>query len=99
MLARVLPSQNAGPRRRAHRLIAKRRAKKYTAPGHRIQVRRQVHGIDAHGADRVPAELIRNNQNDVGPARVGSRLRQRLGRSSECGGDSGQPGPSRRVKR
>ncbi len=97
MLAGVLPGQDAGPGRGAHRLITKRGAKKYTAAGHRVQVGRQVHGIDAHGADCVPAELIRDDQNDVRPTGVRCRLRQRLGRSGERAGDLGQPRPTCRV--
>ena len=58
VLAGVLSGEDAGACRGAHRLIGDRVAEQDSARGHLVQVRREVHGVEPHGADAIPAELV-----------------------------------------
>jgi hypothetical protein len=51
--------------RRARSWIAERRTKEHAFGGHLIQVRRQAHGVEAHRADAIAAELIGDDDDDV----------------------------------
>ena len=46
--------------------------------GHAVQVRREVHGVEPHGPDAIPAELVGDDEYDVRP--VGRRAGLRQGR-------------------
>ena len=89
--AGVLPRKDAAARRRAHRLVRKSRSEQHPVSRHGVEVRRQVHGVETHGPDAVVAELVRDNQNDIGPLHVPAGLRRGHGRSGHGCGDARQP--------
>jgi len=86
MFRRILPGQDAGPRRRAHWLHREGVAKEDAALRHTVQIRRQVHGVESHGSDAIPAKLVGIHQNDVRARGLCGAPRLR------CRGDSGQGG-------
>ena len=89
--AGILSGKDAAARRSAHRLIRKSRSEQHAAPRHGVQVGRQVHGVETHGPDAVAAELVRDDDNNVGPLHVRTGLRRRRGRSGHGCGNARQP--------